>query len=88
MILIMLYRHFKKLYLIKLANNEEKDILQVLNLKPNQAFLISKYKKQAEFFTEKGLRNFLQELTILDQKNKQGMLDLEIGLEAILCNSI
>ena len=43
-ILITLYNHFKKLYLTKLAINYKKDIAQSLNLKPNQIFLVNKYK--------------------------------------------
>jgi len=85
MILITLYRHFKKLYLVKLANSEGRDVKEILDLKPNQVFLISKYKRQAEYFTEDGLKKILEELIMLDQKSKQGLIDLEIGLELILC---
>ena len=88
MILIALYRHFKKLYLVKLANMEGKDIKDILDLKPNQIFLISKYKKQAEYFSESNLETILSSFIMLDQKSKQGLLDLNVGLEAILCNEI
>lgn len=88
MILITLYRHFKKLYLVKLANTEGKDIKDVLDLKPNQIFLISKYRKQAEYFSTENLRNILKDFTMLDQQSKLGMIDLNIGLEAVLCNQI
>lgn len=87
-ILITLYRHFKKLYLVKLANNENREIKEVLELKSNQIFLISKYKKQTEYFTEQNLRKILKELYTLDYKSKQGLIDLEVGLEAVLCNTI
>lgn len=87
-ILITLYNHFKKLYLVKLAEKENSDIMQVLNLKPNQTFLISKYKKQAGYFEEMKLRKILQELIDLDANSKIGQIDLNIGLEAILCNCI
>lgn len=88
MILITLYRHFKKLYLVKLAQAENQDIAQTLQLKPNQMFLISKYKKQAEYFTTKDLRQMLKKLTELDTKSKTGQIDLNIGLEAVLCSQI
>lgn len=84
-ILIMLYNHFKKLYVIKLAEKYEKDVAQSLNLKPNQAFLLSKYKKQANCFSEENLRVLLKELTSLDANYKVGKIDLNIGLESILC---
>ena len=84
-ILITLYNHFKKLYLVKLSLNENRDIASVLKLKPNQMFLINKYKIQAKEFKEKELRQIIQELEDLDYKYKIGLIDLNIGLESILC---
>lgn len=69
-ILITLYNHFKKLYLVKLAQKENIDISQVLNLKPNQTFLITKYKNQAGYFSEQQLRQILEELINLDSNSK------------------
>lgn len=83
-IVITLYNHFKKLYLTTLALEEKKDIVNVLNLKPNQIFLVSKYKKQASYFQKEELRNILEELILLDKNSKVGLIDLQIGLEAIL----
>ena len=76
------------MYLVKLAQRENIDIIQVLNLKPNQSFLIAKYKKQAEFFDEIKLRHILNEFIELDANSKLGKIDLNIGLETILCNCI
>ena len=84
-ILITLYNHFKKLYLTKLAINYKKDIAQSLNLKPNQIFLVNKYKTQASYFQEKELQFILQRLRDLDYNYKVGNIDLQIGLESILC---
>ena len=84
-ILITLYNHFKKLYFVKLAIKDNKDIANVLNLKPNQMFLINKYKVQAKSFKTFELRKIIQELEDLDYKFKIGLIDLDIGLEAILC---
>ena len=78
-------KFFKKLYFLKLANRYNKDIVSSLNLKPNQTFLVNKYKMQAGYFTEKELRKILQELRDLDVNYKNGLIDLEIGLESILC---
>ena len=87
-ILITLYNHFKKLYLVKLAQKENTNITEVLNLKPNQTFLTTKYKKQSGYFEEKQLRKILEELINLDNQSKSGQIELNIGLEAVLCNYI
>ncbi len=84
-ILITLYNHFKKIYITKLALNTNKDLTSSLNLKPNQTFLTSKYKNQCKYFSEQDLRNILQELCDLDYNFKCGKIDLQIGLETILC---
>ena len=84
-ILITLYNHFKKLYLTKLAIAQNKDVASYLDLKPNQSFLTSKYKAQAGYFKLKELRRILQEFCDLDYKYKIGLIDLNVGLEAILC---
>ena len=84
-ILITLYNHFKKLYFTKLSIKYNKDIITSLNLKPNQTFLINKYKMQAKYFDEKELRDILQKLRDLDYDYKNGKIDLEIGLESIIC---
>ncbi len=83
-ILITLYNHFKKIYFTKLAIEEKKDVAQVLNLKPNQLFLVNKYKGQANYFEKQELRNILEELILLDKNSKIGLIDLNIGLESIL----
>lgn len=84
-ILITLYNHFKKLYLVKLSLKYNKDIISSLNLKPNQTFLVNKYKTQTKYFKERELRDILQNLIDLDYHYKNGLIDLQIGLETILC---
>ena len=84
-ILITLYNHFKKLYFVKLAVENNKDIATSLNLKANQMFLVNKYKLQAKGFKTSELRKIIQELQDLDYKYKIGLIDLNIGLESILC---
>jgi len=83
-ILITLYNHFKKLYFTKLALEEKKDIAVALNLKPNQLFLASKYKAQAGYFEKEELRKIIDEFILLDKNSKIGLIDLNVGLEAIL----
>ena len=84
-ILITLYNHFKKLYLTSVAVNLKKDVATSLNLKPNQLFLVNKYKTQAKYFTENELKGILNELNNIDYKSKQGLIDIQIGLETALC---
>ena len=84
-ILITLYNHFKKIYLTKIAIKENKNIAQSLNLKPNQTFLVKKYQMQSKYFKENELKIILQSLRDLDYKYKIGEIDLQVGLESILC---
>lgn len=65
-----MYGHFKKLYLVKLAEKYGKDTSAVLNLKPNQSFLINKYKTQAKYFSENEVRNILDDMIKLDSDYK------------------
>lgn len=84
-ILITLYNHFKKLYIIKIAQRENKNIAESLNLKPNQMFLVTKYKTQADYFKETELKKIVEEMINLDYNYKIGLIDLNVGLESILC---
>lgn len=84
-ILITLYNHFKKVYITKLAIKQNRNIAESMNLKPNQMFLTTKYKTQSGYFKEEELKQILEELINLDRNYKQGLIDLNIGLESILC---
>ena len=84
-ILITLYNHFKKLYFTKVAMNNNKDMVTSLGLKPNQTFLVNKYKTQARYFKTSELQEILQSLRALDYNYKNGLIDLQVGMESILC---
>ena len=84
-ILITLYNHFKKLYIVKIAEEYRKDLATSMKLKPNQLFLTTKYKKQASYFSKKEIENIMEEFVNLDANYKVGLIDINIGLEAILC---
>lgn len=84
-ILITLYNHLKKIYIVKLSEKYNKNTAEYLDLKPNQMFLINKYKVQAKYFTEEELKKIMEELINLDSNYKIGEIDLNLGLEAILC---
>ena len=84
-IFITLYGHFKKIYITSVALKEKLNVAESLKLKPNQTFLVSKYSGQARYFKEAELKKILQEFIELDYKSKNGVIDLNVGLEAILC---
>ena len=84
-ILITLYNHFKKLYFVKIALGYKENITDALKLKPNQTFLVNKYKTQAGYFNIIELRQILKELSDLDYNYKIGIIDLNVGIESILC---
>ncbi len=84
-ILITLYNHFRKLYFVKIALRNNNDIINTLKLKSNQVFLVNKYKMQAKYFKENDLKEILNKIMDLDYKYKSGEIDLQVGLEAILC---
>jgi DNA polymerase-3 subunit delta len=85
-ILISLYNHFKKIYFTKIAIQENRNLSEALNLKPNQSFLVNKYKMQSNYFKIDELKMILSELAQLDYSYKIGNIDINIGLETILCN--
>ena len=84
-ILITLYNHFKKLYFVKSGLRNNENIAESLKLKPNQTFLVNKYRTQAGYFQELELRKILDELSELDYNYKIGLIDLNVGIEAVLC---
>lgn len=85
-ILITLYNHFKKIYLCSIAVDLNKDIVNSLSLRPNQTFLITKYKKQASYFKKEELKKILKAFIDLDYNSKNGKIDIDVGLRSILCN--
>ena len=84
-IIVTLYNHFKRLYLTAAAMYFNKDVITSLQLKPNQTFLVNKYKTQTRYFKPKELRGLLQDLCDLDYQYKNGLIDLQIGMETVLC---
>ena len=84
-ILITLYNHFKKLYIVKISEENKKDLATAMKLKPNQLFLTTKYKMQAKYFSKQEIEAILEEFVTLDANYKVGLIDINIGLESILC---
>lgn len=84
-ILITLYNHFKKLYIVKIAEEYRKDLATSMKLKPNQLFLTTKYRNQARYFSKEEIENIMEAFIDLDANCKVGLIDIDIGLEAVLC---
>ena len=56
-----------------------------MKLKPNQMFLTNKYRMQAGYFSAEEIEDILEEFINLDANYKVGFIDINVGLEAILC---
>lgn len=82
-LLLTLYRHLKKLLIAKKSNAN--NIFFNLKLKENQRFLVKKYMDQIRNYSEEELIKIIKELILLDEKSKIGDIDINIGLESILC---
>ncbi len=81
-ILIMLYNHFKKLFITQLSDNYT--ISDNLGLKPTQKFLIRKYQSQASCFTKEEILKILERFIYLDEASKLGNIDIKIGIESVI----
>ena len=84
-VLLTIYGHFKKIYFTKTALREKMSVSEILGLSEKTAFLEKKYIAQSKYFEEKTLRRIIQEFIDLDYKYKTGAIDVNLGLESILC---
>lgn len=82
-IILMLSRHFKNLYLTKELLSKNKNIETELGVKP---FIARKYYAQSQKFTIEELRASIDDLYSYDIKVKEGNIDQKIALESFVCN--
>jgi DNA polymerase-3 subunit delta len=80
-ILIMLYKHFRNLYLLRVATDEGRASTEELGINP---YVYRKLLGQVKNYDSKELKNILFKLISLDGKSKKGEIDLRVGLEVIL----
>ena len=80
-ILIMLYKHFRNLYLLRVATDEGRASAEELGINP---YVYRKLLGQVKNYDAKELKNILFKLISLDGKSKKGEIDLRVGLEVIL----
>lgn len=80
-ILIMLYKHFRNLFLLRVATDEGRASAEELSINP---YVYRKLLGQVKNYEKDELRNILRKLVELDVKSKKGEVDLRIGLEVLL----
>lgn len=80
-IITVLHKRLEDLYKCKVAISQNKDIATYLSLKPNQEFIISKYKRHINNYTEEELQEIIK---ILEGLETKGTNDLTVGLRNIL----
>lgn len=80
-ILIMLYKHFRNLFLLRVATDEGRASADELGINP---YVYRKLLGQVKNYEKAELRNILKKLVELDVKSKKGELDLRVGLEVLL----
>lgn len=80
-ILIMLYKHFRNLFLLRVATDEGRASADELSINP---YVYRKLLGQVKNYEKNELRNILCKLVELDVKSKKGEVDLRIGLEVLL----
>lgn len=84
-ILLMLYRHFRNLFLLKAAEEEGTASAGYLGINP---YVYRKLVAQVKRFSKEELREILRKFFELDGKSKKGDMDLRIGLEVILAVTV
>lgn len=83
-IYIMIYRHYKNLYLIKYAlDNGIDNINEELKLHP---FVFMKAKDQVKNYTLNELHKIYKTLMQIDIDNKSGKIDLYTGIINVMCS--
>lgn len=85
-ILTMIHSRLNKLYNCKVAILQNEDVSKVLALKPCQEFLIPKYKRETNNFTEEELNEVLKVVNALKliYENTSGKDDLGTVLKEFL----
>ncbi|MGP1608902.1 MAG: DNA polymerase III subunit delta [Clostridium sp.] len=86
MLIGYIYKYFRNIYLTILALEEkqEKNLLTILDLKPNQKFLINKYIEMARKNSKNKIKYILKEIMLLDEKMKTKTIDINTSIKNIL----
>lgn len=86
MLLIYLYKYIRNSYISLLAKSENEDskLIQILDLKPNQRFLVNKYIDFGKRIGINKCKYILNELTKLDMESKTSVVDVSYRLKIII----
>jgi DNA polymerase-3 subunit delta len=80
-ILIMLYKHIRNMYIIKVAQEEGRSSAAELGINP---YVFSKVTRQLKNFTDSDIKNMLNNLIELDFNSKSGNINIRVGLECFI----
>lgn len=81
-ILIMLYKHFRNLFLVKVAVDEGCASADYLGINP---YVYKKLLGQVKRFSVEEIRGILDRFTEFDYKSKRGEISLRTGIEMVIC---
>jgi len=81
-ILIMLYKHFRNLFLLRVATDEGVASAEYLGINP---YVYRKLLGQVKNYSTDTLRDILAKFTEFDYKSKRGEIDLRTGIETVIC---
>lgn len=82
-ILIMLYKHFRNLFLAKSAIDCGGSSAEYLGINP---YVYKKLLGQVKNFSASEIREILAKFTEFDYKSKRGEIDLRTGIECVICS--
>jgi len=81
-ILIMLYKHFRNLFMVKVATAEGCASAEYLGINP---YIYKKLLSQVKNYSVDTLREILARFTEFDYKSKRGEIDIRTGIEMVIC---
>jgi len=80
-LIVMIYKHIRNIYAIKVAQREGRAGAEVLGMNP---YVYKKAIPQANKFTEQELRKLLDKIIELDEKSKIGEMNIRVGMDTIV----
>lgn len=80
-ILIMLYKHFRNLFLLRVATDEGCAGADYLGINP---YVYRKLVSQVKNYTDIQLRDILARICEMDYKSKRGEINLRVGMEVLI----
>ncbi len=84
-ILKLVYRHFNILYLIKSALRDGLTNPEIAKKIGVADFVVKKHRNQTQSYSEEELLDIINECTAIEEDFKSGNIDINIGLEIVMC---